>query len=569
MQKPGESQQYGKKRVVYFQVAGAESVDRDPKIQAVGGADHTREAWVARQPLERFHNVETAIPGKPEWTRRESLDLSELESHVAAAPLERPFAGDVDRMRNPDLLAAERRFVAYSLACADYAIVQTITNTHITWGWVQIEEVSLGSQGKKGLAAGVKFYKLYLPTIRHEGEMGIFRRTGTRYERIAFIEADTDSPSNIDQPREMPAWNVVPRHVSAVPAPDCAVPRAVEGRPGLEACRSGQANAAMIAHDHWEVNGRVCEARAENNPDVWVQCEARTSAEHLLGLLQFESRKVDGFQLFGELERGSAWTSDAPAIALGDDEGVKVGYAFAAVDGDGDVRAFYKVTGVGTGGEQGHQLRSELDARFGRAPFGSELWEYPQKGITLLLKGYLGNLFLNDGPTDLVSGSLAGRRVQMPRELRGGTLSFAGELSFAFDDAEWWSRVDFSVLYGASPGVDLLLFPFDWPYLEKDFYLGQRLKLFIGAAFSACPLRVTLEGPDGRVSLGGFMPGGVADVGFDVMLSPEWYVRAEGHFRGYGEPNYNDGDEEAVPEWAEREDHFLSAATRAGIGYVW
>ena len=582
-----------KQRVVMFAPSGAEQVDSDPKLAALHGSDHLRQAWLARMPMDRFYNVLTAIPGKLEWAQRETMPISELSAYVASvqgAQVAAPFAGDSgDPATNAAQLEVEKKFVGYSLGCTDYVIVSGITRVSVTWGWVTIEERDVhvstdGSSASAGASISDSGKQLWLPSLVMEAGMVIFQREGDQLRRVGYLEGTSDKLTNVDQ-SDMPDRGSIPEHISAVPASTCAYGAPSEGSAALSTCGAGSANSAYIAHDYYEINDRVCEARDFINPDVWSECFVRTTAEEVVGDLQLKSRKIDAFRLFGVLARGSMDDSSGLGMAIGKHEGVKVGYAFVQMGADRTVLSFFKVTDVGPGGPGGDQQRTALNQRFGDAHVGGKLLEYPQAGWTFMPKAVGGVFVGSPGGVVLTSGPYAGRRIDPAKWVAGGTLSFALDFSPIFKSPEWYGRVDISVLTSISSTVRMLMVPIDWPYFEKGFYLGPRAKLTFELGLSSNYITAqmldqgsvsTSSGP-GSASIAvqgttrelhGWSFGPVAAIGIDEMLSPEWALRLDVTGRYYSKAIWS-GDNGDVAEWADRRDHLASIAARLGLGYTW
>jgi len=548
--------QYQKKRVLWFAAAGLDGVESDPWIAFLDGHDMAREAWQSRVPLERFHNVLTSIDGVPDWVDRDDLSYDEIDQRVLDAATDRPFAGPEGNLRD------EKLFILYSLRCVDYIMVSTVRAAPVSWDWRQIKQV----KGENG-SASAEAYQLYVPNIRMTGATTAFRRNGDRFEKVATFP--TNIKGNIDQDKNKPAWDAMPDHVSAIPTSACQPNFTHTGTPGLGAgCETGVADATMVAHAHYEVNGRVCEEREKKNVEAWIRCEPRTATEQFIGDVHIQIRRHPEFMLYGRLQ-SVAGDRDRPGIGLGDDEGVKVGYGFAHVDDEGWMQTYYKVTSVGTGGPEGVANPSEMNLRFGDVPpDGTRLEEYALTGFSMWLKGHGGGLFLNEGAVPITSGPLAGNQFAMPRFVTGGGIGFALDWGGLVDVPELYTKLDFSVLYGTNGSTDLIMFPVDWPWIEKGFYIGRRLKLNIGGGMVWNGIQVTLRpdvGEDQTVSA--FSLGGAGEVGLEVMLRPDFFFRVDAQYRMVAPPNYDDDDAAIVGEFAARNDLLASASGRMGIGY--
>lgn len=550
--------QYQKKKVLWLMASNMELLDQDPWLKHMGAQDMAREAWTSRLPLERFHNVLTGVAGQDAWVDKDKLTYDEVDAHILATDATRPFAGPQGRIED------EKRFVLYSLRCVDYIMVSTVRAAPVGWGWRQIRAVGAGD--KKGVYA--EAYQLYLPRIQVTGATTAFRRNGDFFEKVATFK--TDKVGNIDQDKNKPGWDAMPDHVSAIPKKTCKPSYKSSTEGGLDkSCQSGVADATMIAHAHYEVNGRVCEERSKINVEGWIRCEPRTATESFIGDVHIQIRRHPEFMLYGRLQTGVIDDAEAPAIALGDDEGVKVGYGFAVVDDDGWMQTYYKVTDVGPGGPAGAGHPSEMNLRFGDVPKdGTRLEEYALTGFSMWLKAYGGGLFLNDGITPITTGPLAGHRFGMPKFLTGGTIGIALDWGGLVDVPELYTKADFSVLYGTNGTTDVIMYPVDWPWIEKGFYAGKRLKIYIGGGLVWNAINVILK-PDGEENqrFNAFSFGGAAEVGLEVMFRPDFFLRAEAHYRMVAPPDYNDDEEPMLGEFAQRNDLLGSASGRVGLGY--
>ena len=572
-----DSTKFQKQRTVVFAPAGAPQVNDDPKIQQANGARLVRDIFTARLPLQRFHNVVTELPSRKEWGRETSLELSNLVSYVKQPDDE----GDPERTARLD---HERQFVAYSLACTDYVVVPTITSHETKWEDQKVKTKQGGEQTVKMLS------------LKLGGTLAIFKRDGTMFRRIALIEASVPSlvdmmsdtaatvgdlaasslpkVGGVDVLSAMMAIPEVPKYVSAVPDPECLVGKI--GRDGvgsLSGCLKGEATVEQAFGNLDERLGTVCRksrsASEKDRDELMVECEVRARTFQLARAFQKQARSVEGWKLFGVLAKTE---KEDAVVALGREEGVKVGYAFQIVDEGGERIAFYKVTDVGAGGERGDQEPSTLTPRSGEAPEGAKLEEYPQMGLVLtpfaavaLMTGNFGATTLRDG-TRTVAFSL-------PSIVVGGGANFGWDLSPLLGWTEAYGRVDGGAFVGSGPGTQALIIPIDL-WFEKGFYLGNIITLVtaLGPAMQIAKLTVLTPSPGwprlpSDLHLSTTQYGAAARLGLDFYLGPDWGLRTETFARlPFTAASYSEGDNKPIPlPFMARSDQLVTLGLNLGV----
>ncbi len=564
-----DATKFQKQRVVLFAPAEAGQINDDPQIQKQDGGKLVRDIFTARFPLPRFNNVVTELPADAGWANHETLSLDEIQKYVGQPDPE----GDPERTARID---RERQFVAYSIGCADYVVAPAITSHKAIW-----EERKIKS--KKGAEITVKALTLTL-----DGQLAIFKRDGTRFTRIASIKAhvptlaDTLSDAAAEAVPDVNVGGVdvldtamklpdLPKYVSAVPDLTCLAGKV--GREGVKALLScaGEGTAEQALGGIDERLGPVCRKAAsasdEDRDDLMVQCEVRARAFQLSRAFQKEARSVDGWRLFAPL----ASKQDSPAISLGHDEGLKVGYAFQALDPQGERLAFYKVTDVGAGGEKGESDPSSLSLRAGDAPVGARLDEYPQLGLVITPFGTAGFVGLNSAPTVLQVG---GQTVQytLPSFVVGGGADFGWELSGLLGWTETYARVSGAFMAGSGAGTQGTFVPIDL-WFEKGFYLGKLLtfETALGPTLQIVNLTVVTPSPGSTalpkdLHLSATQYGAAARAGLDLYLGPDWGARAEIFARvPLTAASYSEKDNQPMAGFDQRSDHYATLGLNIGI----
>ncbi len=560
---------FEKQRVVLFAPSETGQVNDDPQIRGVDGAQLVRDIFTARFALDRFNNVVVSLPGKKAWEAQESLTVAELQAFVA----EVRDGSDEDRKQRTE---KERLFTAYSLACADYVAIPTVTSHETKWEDQKVKTKN-GERTIKALS------------FKMDAALGIFRRDGASFKRVALLSASV--PSFVDTMSDMAAASVpevnvggvdllsaaaklpeLPKYVSAVPDPACLAGKVgAEGVAGLASCGlKGEGTVEQALGSLDERLGSVCKkARSEKTPEnerpaLTVQCEVRVRAFQLARSLQKESRKVDGWKLFGVL----ADANSAPSVALGRDEGVKVGYAFEVLNANHERVAFFKATQIGPGGGAGEKERSRLAARSGEAPEGARLDEYPQMGLVFTPSASFGLLTYNYGTTRI--GGASGGNVSLPSTVFGGGATVGYDLSSLLEWSETYARVGGGIFAGSGDHTSVMLIPIDL-WFEKGVYMARRLMLVtaIGPTVQMSSVKLRAAAPiiPEDLHLSTTMYGPAARLGLDVLLHPDWSLRLEGIARiPLNSASYSEADKKPIPaDWQRRVDHFATLAANLGV----
>jgi hypothetical protein len=530
-----------KERVVLFAPSGTSQVNDDAEVRAVDGARLVRDVFTARFATGRFHNVLASFAGKRGWEEQPSLSLAEVRAFSREARNE-------GRVEHDARVEREKPFIAYSLECADYVVVPSI-RSHET----KPKELSLGLGGA----------------------LGVFRREGEWFKRIALLSATVPASADVTSDVDRVATarteaTVLPKHISAVPDPKCVPAKATPE--GLAACGTkGEGTVEQARGGLDERLGAVCtKARAGSTPDderssLSVQCEVRTRAYELARALQEDSRKVDGWHLFGVV----AHRESPASFSLGRDEGVKVGDAFEVRDGRNERVAFFKAVRIGPGGAAGEQDHSLLVARSGEAPEGARVDAYPQLGLVIAPYASFALLTYSYGTTRVRSGS-AFQDFTLPEAVFGGGATLGYDLSSLLGWTETYARVGAGVFVGSGLNTSATLVPLDL-WFEKGFYLARRLSLAaaIGGTLQLTSVNVLTAIPPIAEDLhvASTMVGPAARLGLDVMLHPDWSLKVEAAARvPLNSASYTEADGKTVPaEWLSRDDHFATIAANLGI----
>jgi hypothetical protein len=586
--KPREdSKRFVKQRVIVFAPAGAETLDeKDAAVRAGSGASQVREVFQARFPLDRFYNVVTAAPGVVGWEKLAHIPIEDIR-HQLTASVDPAASGN----NTGHISARENAFVGYSLACADYVAFPTITASEVEWKEVEVK-TKTGTE------------KVKMPHVKITGELGVFARKGTDFVLVQTVNASV--PGIMDLATDvgsagMGSFDVkiggmsvskavtrvikLPEHISALPGDLCQLKEmGLDGVPGLAACpKTGEANATLAPATLDEHFGEICKSVEEaKGPEeartARAACEVRVRAFQLARALQKETRSVEGWQLFAPLQHGLADDALAPALSLGREEGLKVGYGFAAYSQAKERLAFFKVTGVGPGGPTGEDHPSELNLRTGEAPDGARLEEYPQLGLAISAYGSFVGLIGNYGQRIYHATPQVSAVYALPGALFGGGLGVGYDLSGALAWPETWLRIGGTYLVGKGTNAKAQLIGAELLF-EKGAYLGSHLAGFValGPAFDQAtvtlselpyPMAAALK-PEPEQALSAVLYGVAMHLGFDFLLHPTVSLRIQGggqvHFNS---ASYSTSDGSAVaPAFTGHQDHYNPLG--GDIGLTW
>jgi hypothetical protein len=567
--KPSSSKQ----KTIVFAPAGTNSIIDDPQIVSIDGGRLFREVFAARFPLPRFDNVVTSIPSNNGWEVASSLSLGEIQSFLGQPRQE----GDPARQAR---IERERDFVLYSLPCADYLALPTIT-THTVTHQAQ-------APGNASATSPL--------ALKVTGELGIFERDGTVFHRIATLSAS--APSSVDLANDTAIQSitsppepkvggvdlasggsslVLPSHLSAVPDARCLLGKVGQkGISGLQSCSPrGEGTADQALGDVDERLGPVCrDASRSGDASALVRCEVRARAFQLARALGREAMSLDGFRLYGPMTLGER----GPSILLGNAEGVSTGLAFEAYDGRGRRAAYYKVTRVGPGGEAGKTNPTLMNVRFGDAPSGTWARARPQLGLAITPYVSVGGLALQAGSTSYQLDKQTLSRGPATTVAGGGAM-IGYDLSSALHWSETFLRLGGGALSSIAGAEDtsLLIIPIDL-WLEKGYYLARRLTLVtaVGASYEHVSLSLEALKPlfTRQVSFSGDLFGPAARLGFSVMLHPNVSLGLEALARfpvntvPYGAAAFGVVPamyQEVVTEWGQRSDHFATILGNVGL----
>jgi hypothetical protein len=571
-----------KQRVVVFAPSQAGRVESESSIRSVHGGDHVRAVFASRFPLGRFHNVVTTIAAKPGWEVAADLSLDTLRNHVEDAKIQ-PSALEHESEDAEANAEREREFVRYSLGCTDYVVVPALTNHSAEWVEREIKT-------KKGTK------KVKALDLKIDGSMGIFRRDGARFVLVQTVTASV--PTLIDRATDMAAGAIpdvdprgaldptkvvgaatqvveLPGFISAIPNAACELKRGVpDGVPGLGKCKEKPVVRPLLAASSIDERAsETCRKAYADGTDpseataLAATCETRVRAFQLTRALQVQARGVEGWKLFAPLEKGTREDPEALGFSLGQNEGVKTGWGFYAVDGQKNRLAYFKVGSVGPGGDAGKNDLTELVPRTGEAPLESRVEEYPQLGLKLLPWGGFSALTWN------YDASVVGNSVwRLPSLVGGGGADVGFDLSSLTGMQELTVRVGGSYLAGLDgENVGLSLVPIDVT-LEKGWAAG-RLTFFLGLGQSTTLATVdvlkTAQGGQDQ-TLTATVVGANAHVGFDLMLTPDVSLRLDGttriHFNAASYTDADDDRREVLNGFDRREDHFATVGPAFTLG---
>ena len=540
-----------KERMVVFAPSSTGQVNDDARLRAGDGASVIRRVFGGRFATDRFHNVLGSFPGKKGWEDRTWLSLSEVRSFVGEAHADGDASEDAHVER-------ERAFVDYSLGCADYIVVPSIRAHETRW------EGPRGDGRSPSLAFAM------------DGVLGVFRKHGDAFERIALLKASVPSftEPNAPDPRqiEMAAATVVPRYVSAIPDSACVAGKhPVDGVAALGACSSDEAPGALAERRADPCGGSLDESRpAEDRLASSVTCMVRRRALELARAFEEDSRTIDRFGLFA-IARPYTPPSPAslPSFPLGRAEGVKVGDAFEVLDSNRRRTAFLKVVHVGPGGAAGATEPSVLTARLGEAPDGARLDVYHRLGVVVAPYAAVAMLTYCDGNTRVQSG-LASQDFTLPDAMFGGGATIGYDVSSIVHSSESYVRVGAGIFTGNGLNTSARLVPIDL-WLEKGFDLARRLTLVTAVGgtlqLGSVDLLTSLPPATDVLHVSSATYGPAVRLGLDVLLHPDWSLRLEAAARmPLNSASYAESDGKAIPaEWQSRNDHFATISANVGL----
>lgn len=335
------------------------------------------------------------------------------------------------------------------------------------------------------------------------------------------------------------------------------------------------------------LSSRSTQACKEMNDEVQesvAACEVLVAAENITLQIQEAAQGVDGWRLYAPLASTVLQGAVRPAISLGDEEGVRAGAIFRAVEvdeqGNSTSSGFARVVDVGPGGQLGKASPTALVWRAGGAKHGVRMEEHPQIGVSLAISGGVSKI------TD-ASESLP----QVGDSMAGGTLDVGYNLSpyTKWTWGEIWLRTHLDIYASTiKGGLEEFGFDGDLNYLvynilagpELKLYLFSRFDLFLGAAggvsalqVSTPDVQVTVDGEEEDDSAAALSLGTLSlNAGFDILLHPDWSLRFGGEFK------QNFGDAELEPTESDEGSVFilddpklgsLSAfSLQAGLTYI-
>ena len=591
-----DAQGHVKRRVVLFSPAGSQAIEADQAIRAAGGRQHLHDVFLARFPLERFHNVISNIAAQPTWAQSRVLPVATLADQIlwhgqaqAQRAASQPEQGG-QTATTPASPSTEAKFIAYSLRCADYVVAPVITGYEAQWKNTQVKS----SDGRTRTSRAL--------TLRLEGALSIFQRNGEQFEWLTtltaavpgFLDFATDlaalgvqaAEQQMEQAMPMDVLSTaqgllkLPQHISALPNnPQCLVSVvAQKGTAGLNNCGGSGHGSGALALTLGQVDERLgafCKSAMKGEGPAaavarnLVACEVRVRTFQLARALQKQAREVEGWQLTTPLRLGVGDDPEGPAMSLGQAEGIEVGHAYQVMGATGERLGYFKVTDVGPGGEAGLGQPSELERRMGDAIRGQTLEEYPQLGITMLPHGQLATITANYGRSVIVSPEFTAI-YELPSIVYGGGLYIGYDISPAVGWVETHLRVSAAGLVGGGSGTNVLIVPLD-VWFEKGFYLSGPLSFHIafggGASytrvrFEESPANAALQFEDWLFGMGG-------RTGFDVLLHPAVGMRLEGVVKGhFNTLDYESDGDTADVDVGRREDHFVLIGGNLGLNFM-
>ncbi len=557
-----------RQRVVVFAPAGAEKLDEDPKLASAQAGYLLRQVFLSRFPSTRFRNVAGGVVAKTDWVNADAIPLASLVDHVKKTPP----ASDGE---TTDPIAYERSFLSYSLACADFVVIPSLASVRVLWS----EVMSKIEGGEKRLKA---------PLVDLDARLGLFKRSGALFLRIATVRARV--PSSADVERDDAALLVpalppsddspvpavdLPSHQSAFPNPNCAISAAPrDGTAGLTSCGPrGYADTelAPTGSDEWQSptcrSGRT--GKGDDPETSWIRCFLRVRSAQLARSLQKATQQVDGWKLFGVLLRGTESNPSAYSMALGRDEGIRTGDGFTVRDASGDRIAYLKAVDIGAGGTEGDTDRTSLRLRAGDAEVGSKLERWSQVGLSLAPSMGFSSFLANDGE------STVGRSVYAPPStLFGVGASLGVDLSGVLGWSETALRIGAGYYAGGGTNARGSFIPLELLF-EKGFPVGPRLSLFVAVGGHLTLASVTLlaNGVDMLEdrSFGSLLFGPAARFGLDLLLHPDVSLRLEASTRVPVQgASYGASDGGSVPlTWSQRSDRYVSVGSNLGVVWVY
>lgn len=560
------SEKFTKKRAVFFNLAGVEALGADlPGTDAAGQVART---FSGKLPLERMHNVVTTVPSPKGTSERKEYGLAEF---VSALQLSGEGLTEQDE--------SEREFVRYSLGCTDYVLTSELLEHEVKW----VDQEIVLKDGSKRTVQVLDLHMTVATTV--------FERQGTGFVQIAVIKKKV--PTALSVASDMSAQTaanmeatvsnnmasvglsgsvdvgvaILQSHISAIPR-GCPIPGVGSDGSSLGCSLEGQASSWLKLSEVSERFSQECQLAAQtHDPKDSVVCEARVRADYLVLAIQTAMRKVKGWKLFAPLAYNVPNKPNTPGLALGKNEGVKVGWGFEVMR-SGQRVGYLKVTKVGPGGEPGETNPSRLNLRAGKAPDGARLSEFPMLGITVTPAAGLLLLMQNDGAFALqeVPGFFAVYRL--PSLVYGGGVDVGFDLSSVLGWSETYLRTGWS-LYGANgSSTQVTLMPIDVAF-EKGFYMGPRLVVYgvFGASMSLITVETFVTSVGGAAqNLSASVFGLHGAMGLDLMLTPRLSLRGEGLIRpSLSKAKYQEVDDLPIAlDFDTRDDRFGNLGFRIG-----
>jgi hypothetical protein len=302
--------------------------------------------------------------------------------------------------------------------------------------------------------------------------------------------------------------------------------------------------------------GEYCDDVDENDRRASAVCEVRVRAENITLLVQKSARSIPGWKLYAPLQmelEDHSFGEDAeepkPAISLGDNEGVRRGDIFVAVvevDGKSQSLGFARVIRTGPGGKLGEMVPTTMVWRAGGADEGVRMEEHPQIGVSITprlgtsvgISTNPGNFLVKDLSTTSNFALDVGYSLTPYVDISWGELWLRTHLGLLSVTGEIDSEI--SDLFGDYTFENLSIFMINtYAGPELKLYLASRLDLFFGLAGGVSYLVMgdldsTIENEDGEeeADLGSALQYGLlADAGLDLLLHPDWSLRATVGYR--------------------------------------
>ena len=560
------SNKFVKSGIVLFRPAGTDliekgeiEVNKDGVIighrnilRKIKARRHVEKVFLSAFPLKRFNTVIAPTSATPDIMQSNVLGIKQLGNIVKS---------------KTSLPAGV--FSAYSLWCASYIAMPEVTGYSAKWER-KVREVKV-----KGRKIKRKIWDLEFSI---DFRMHIFKRYGNEYRRHATVAAkggglfDFAAELGASVMKSVPTGdllagggnalaNVLNNHIGHVsPSPNrsCKIPhKGIAGKPQLDKCtgtvKSLPTPSGLVGIS--EANGKYCtNVDYEHDMDGVARCEVRKKTDNTAKLLQKEARGVEGWKLYAPLQLAGE-DNDDPAISLGDDEGVTKGYWFEAVKrssgGREKIIAYAKVVDVGCGGDKGEKDPSLMEWRIGSAKKNMKMQEHPQLGLSLGVR---------PAGTMLVKSVEMHGNTDNLYSLGGITLDVGYDLTpYTFN--ELWIRA--SSDFATRIDGDALLFLYtQYAMLEVDLYVTQRLNWFVG--FGGAVTVVVLRNLDTEEQGNGKTYGIAGQMGFDIILHPDWFIRMGALWRqNFTSVEYEDGFTSRT------DDKFTGLQYFAGLHYIW